>query len=117
MLTVASVGDVAVVRLSGRLTIGSGLDELRSVVEMLAADEPRHVVLDLQEVTYLDSAALGEVVACRRVVQAAGRRFAVAGANGKVRDLIELTRLDRLVDLYPDRESAIRMVGDCGAGA
>ncbi|RMF72030.1 MAG: anti-sigma factor antagonist [Acidobacteria bacterium] len=110
MLSVASVGDVAVVRVSGRLTIGEGVDELRSTVEMLAADEPRHVVIDLDEATWLDSAALGEIVACRRLVQEAGRRFALAGARGRVQDLIELTRLDRLVDLHPDREDAVRAV-------
>jgi anti-sigma B factor antagonist len=98
---------VAVVQLAGKITISEGTGELRECVSGLLERGTRHLVLDLSGLSYVDSAALGEIVAARRRAGARGGQIVLAGPSGKVRDLVELTRLDALVDIRDDVDSAL----------
>lgn len=100
-------GSAGVVRLSGRLAVGAALTTLRDGVESTLMSGTRLLVLDLSLLDYLDSAGLGAVVACRRLVHAAGGRLAVAAARGKVHDLMTLTRIDQLVEVYDTVDAAL----------
>lgn len=99
-------------RPSGQITIGSGVDALRSAVEKTLEEGTRRVVVDLSAVNYIDSAALGELAASRRRTVDEGGRFALAGLQGKVRDLVELTRLDTMIDVYLDAQEAVEGLDD-----
>ncbi len=95
-----------IVQISGRMTLGRELEMLGRVVAEILDTGSKKIVIDLGAVNYMDSAGLGEVVACRRAVDAVGGSFALAGAEGKVRDLLEVTRIDRVLDVYSDVEAA-----------
>ncbi len=109
-------GRVTVIRPQGRLTIGAALDALHDTVLSALDHGARFVALDLSDTTYLDSAALGEIVAARRRVRDAGGVFALAGCTGKVRDLMLLTRLDTLVALHDTLDEAVRALEADAAG-
>ncbi len=99
--------EACVVRVGGRVTIGEGLDRLREAVGVLIDGGQARIVLDLEETTHVDSATLGELVAARRRAAAAGGRLVLAAPRGKVRDLLDLTRLNRLLDVYESRRDAL----------
>ncbi len=101
---------VTVLSPAGRLTIGPSLAALAEAIEETCREAVPRVVLDLGGVTYVDSAALGEIVAARRRVLAAGGAFAVARPRGKVRDLLDLTRLGDLVVVRESLRDAARAV-------
>lgn len=105
---------IAVLRPSGRLTIGPNLDEYRETVRDLVGDGERHLTVDLTDVSFLDSAALGEIVASRRALTDVGGRLVLAGARGKVRDLLALTRIGELIETYDDLDAAVRSFSTSG---
>lgn len=109
-LEVGAAGAVAILRIHGRLTIGPDLERLRDTVQDLLHAGTRAFVFDLEPLEYIESAGLGEIVACRRVARDHGGRLALARPRAKVRDLIELTRIDRLIDTYPDLDAAVAAV-------
>jgi len=100
-------GAVTVIRLSGRLTMGPRLSRFRELFESLLAARERNIVIELSDATFLDSAMLGEIMGCRRRMSHGSGRIVISGACGKVRDLISLTRFDRLIEMHPDLESAL----------
>lgn len=102
---------IAVARVSGRLTIGSELADLRAGLDALLAAGWRHIVLDLDAVPYVDSAGVGELVACRRTVRERGGQLVLARPRGRVRDLLELTRIETLVPVYDAINAAVEALG------
>lgn len=68
-------------------------------------------LLDLAEVTFMDSAALGALLSALRLVTTEGGDMAVCGLTQQVRYLLELVRLHKIVDVYQDREEALRIMG------
>ena len=103
-------GGLVALHLGGEMTIGPDLDLLRGSLLESLDDGARAIVLEMSELRYVDSAALGEMVACRRRASDAGAGFGVAGVQGKVRDMFKLTRLDVLIDVYSDLDEAWRVL-------
>lgn len=116
LVAVFKRGRITVIRPQGRLTIGAALDALHDTVLSALDHGARFVALDLSATTYLDSAALGEIVAARRRVRDASGAFALAGCSGKVRDLMLLTRLDTLVALHDTLDDAVRALEAVATG-
>lgn len=108
--TVERHGELAVVCLAGKITVGNALEDVRAVVEDLIAEECLRVVFDLGEVSFVDSAGLGEIVACHRSLDQIGGRLVLASPRGKVKDLIELTRIGELLPVFPSLGEAMLAV-------
>ncbi len=100
-------GAVTVIRLSGRLSMGPRLTRFRELFDSLLASGERSIVIDLSDATFLDSAMLGELMACRRRLTRDEGRIVISGACGKVQDLFSLTRFDRLIDTHDDLVGAL----------
>lgn len=100
-------GVVACISSKGRFAIGPKLDLFRQIIEEQIVEGNLKIVFDMSDVIYADSAGLGEIIASRRALNDVGGRLALAGAKGKVRDLLELTRLGDLIDTYPVLDEAI----------
>ena len=82
----------------GALTHDSGNgNSLRQAAKEALKSGVRRVEVDASRVQFLDAAGLGELVACRAIVEQAGAEFMLNGARGKTRELLELTGLDRLL--------------------
>jgi anti-anti-sigma factor len=90
-------GDVLVVEIGGRLTLGEPVDRFREI----ATASPK-VVLNLSGLEYLDSAGLGEMISVNR--QTAVRLVSVPK---RVRDLLQLTGSQALFNIQPDEQAAI----------
>src|SRR5262245_22366258 len=87
------VGDVVVIDLSGRLTMGDGTERLRDKINSLLHQGHRKLILNLAEVDYIDSAGLGETVGTYATVKRQGGNLKLLGLTGRMRDLLSITKL------------------------
>jgi anti-sigma B factor antagonist len=104
---VRQVGQVAIVDIEGKITIGEGDMVLRDrVVELL--DKGSHaIVLNLERVTYMDSAGIGELVACYKRAKEKGGTVKLLNPSGKVLDLLTLTKLEEVFETYRQEQEAV----------
>jgi len=106
-LTREEVGDVTVLRLEGLMDGGKGCQALRSLVESLAAQGPKKVVVDLARVSWLNSQGLGVLHACHRAIQGSGGSLKLTHLNPRVRQVLAVSRFDTLFESYDDVRGAL----------
>jgi anti-anti-sigma factor len=99
--------DIHVLALKGRLTLGSRLSLLEAEINTLADNGARKMVLDLQNVEYADSAALGVLLHATSAVRAKGGKLLLAAPNQRLRDLFQLTNTAPLLTICQNRADAI----------
>jgi anti-sigma B factor antagonist len=107
-VNVRSEGDVSVVDLSGKITIGEGDVALREAVEGLLKEGKSKLVLNLSRISYMDSAGIGELVACYKRSRDKGGQLKLLNPSGKVYDLLQLTKLEEIFETYRDEGEAIQ---------
>lgn len=105
--TVRRTGDVAIVDLSGRLTLGEGCGALRAAVKDLAAQGAKKILVNLKDVSYIDSSGLGEMVASYATVTNAGGQIKLLNAQTRVRDLLTITKLFSVFEDFPNEAAAV----------
>ncbi len=108
-LAIASreVDGVNVLELSGRITLGEGSVQLRDAIRDLIAKGQKRILLDLGDVNYIDSSGLGELVSAYTSVKNQGAALKLLKLTKKVHDLLQLTKLYTVFDIYDDEASAI----------
>ncbi len=105
------IGDVAVLDISGRITLGEGNVMLREVVRGLADKGYKKIVLNLGEVQYVDSSGIGELVKTHTTMRNQGGQLRLVNLNHRLSELLEMTRLAAVFDIERDEASAIRSLG------
>ena len=88
--------------ISGPFTLGN-MFQLQRVLQEIT---PQYLVIDLSNVPYMDSAGLGLLVNCYVSAQKHGRKIAVAGVRPRLMTILEMTKVDSLLPLYPNAEAA-----------
>ena len=106
-VTVRNIGSVSVVDLSGRITIGQGDVAMRDEVQALLDAGRRHLLLNLEKVSYMDSAGIGELVACYKRAREKDGTVKLLNPSGKVYDLLQLTKLEEIFDTFRDESEAL----------
>lgn len=101
-------GDVAIVDLAGRITMGEGSGVVRSAIKELLAGGRKNILLNLKDVAYIDSAGLGELVGAFASVNNAAGGIKLLHVQGKVRDLLQITKLYTVFQAYDDELAAVR---------
>ena len=109
--TTRHIGDVAVLDISGRITLGEGNVMLRELVRELADKGNKKIVLNLGEVQYIDSSGVGELVKTHTTVRNQGGQLRLVNLNKRVHDLLQMTRLSAVFDIHKDEASAIESFG------
>jgi anti-sigma B factor antagonist len=102
------VGEVSVVDISGRITLGEGNVILRDIVRGLVREGKTKIVLNLAGVEHIDSAGIGELVGSHTAVHRAGGKLKMANPGIRVQDMLKMTSLNTVFDIYPDEASAIK---------
>jgi len=105
--TVRQTGKVSVVDLSGRFTIGEGDTVLRQKIRELLENGQRQILLNLEEVPYMDSTGIGELIASYKDVKKKGGTFKLVKVSARVQKLLELTRLDGVLETFRDEKEAL----------
>ena len=110
--TTRHTGDIAVLDISGRITLGEGNIMLREIVRELADKGNKKIVLNLGEVQYIDSSGIGELVKTHTTVRNQGGQLRLVNLSKRVDDLLQMTRLSAVFDIEKDEASAIRSLSE-----
>ena len=101
------VDGVAVLDLSGRITLGEGSVQLREAVRGLIGKGKKHILLNMGNVDYIDSSGLGELVSAFTTAKNQQADVKLLNLTRKVHDLLQLTKLYTVFDIKDDEASAI----------
>lgn len=105
------VGDVSVVVLRGRIVLGEGSGALRERVKNLVDDGKKKIVLNMANVTYIDSAGLGTLVAAHVSAKKEGTALLLSDLGNKFHEVLQVTRLLTIFNVYPTEDEAISSFG------
>ena len=102
------VDGVAVVDMSGRITLGEGSVVLRDTIRDLIGKGNKKILLNLGDVTYIDSSGIGELVSAFTAVRREGGELKLLNLTKKVHDLLQITKLYTVFDIKDDEATAIK---------
>ncbi|MFI5094791.1 MAG: STAS domain-containing protein [Candidatus Acidiferrales bacterium] len=100
-------GQATVVDLSGRIILGEGSALLRKTVRGLLDEKRTRIVLNLADVDYIDSSGIGELVSAYTTAKGRGGELKLLHLTKKVHDLLQLTKLYTVFDVYTDEGTAL----------
>ena len=104
---VRRLGDVTVVDLRGKFSVVTRPGRVKDVITDLVFGGHRNIVLNLADVRYIDSSGLGELVACYLTAERQGCTIKLANLDGRMRDVLVLTRLLSLFETHPNEDAAV----------
>jgi anti-sigma B factor antagonist len=105
--TLRQVDGILVVDMSGRITLGEGCTQLRELVRDQLGKGTKHLLLNLADVTYIDSSGIGELVSGFTTVSNQGGKLKLLNLTKKVHDLLQITKLYTVFDVYDDEAKAV----------
>jgi anti-sigma B factor antagonist len=100
-------GDVTVLDMSGKITIGEGSVALRGAIRRLIEEGKKKILLNLSQVGYVDSSGIGEFVASFTAINREGGQLKLLNLTQKIQDLLAITKLLTVFDTYDDEQSAL----------
>ena len=103
-----AVGDVMVLDLKGRITMGEGDELLKDKVNSLVNQGHRKIVLNLADVPYIDSAGLGEIVRTYTTVSRQGGSLKLLNLTKRIKDLLSITKLLTVFETFDGEADAVR---------
>lgn len=107
-ISTRQIEDIAVISVSGRITVGEGNVMLRETVLGLLDKGNKKILLNLHEVGYVDSSGMGELVKSYTTVKNQGGQMKLVNLSKRVHDLLQLTRLYSVFEVEADEASAIQ---------
>jgi anti-sigma B factor antagonist len=102
------IDGVIVLDLSGRITLGEGSVILRDTIRDLIGRGQKKILLNLGDVTYIDSSGIGELVSAFTTVRNQGGELKLLNLTKKVHDLLQITKLYTVFDIKDDEATAVR---------
>jgi anti-sigma B factor antagonist len=111
------VGDVSVVALKGRIVLGDGSSALRERVKSLVGDGKKKIVPNMTNVTYIDSAGLGALVAAHVSAKKEGAVLVLSDLGTKFHEVVQITRLLTVFSVFAIEAEAINSFGETSRAA
>ena len=109
--TLRQVDSTTVVDMSGRITLGEGCTQLRELIRDQVSKGNKKLLLNLADITYIDSSGIGELVSGFTSVSNQGGQLKLLNLTKKVKDLLQITKLYTVFDVYDDEAKAIGSFG------
>jgi anti-sigma B factor antagonist len=106
-ITTRKAGNVTIVNMVGRLTLGPGATALREILLELSAGGGTGIVLNLSGVSNIDSSGIGELVSGFTTARSQGRAMKLAALPKRVEDLLRMTGIYRIFEIHKDEARAI----------
>lgn len=100
-------GDVTVLDMSGKITIGEGSVSLRTAVRRLLEEGKKRILLNLAGVSYIDSSGIGELVSSYTAINKEGGQLKLLNLTQKLQDLLTITKLLTVFDVYDSESEAL----------
>ena len=101
------VNGVAVEELEGRIVLGEESNALREKVKSLLAAGQKKIVLNMDNVTYIDSSGLGTLVAAHTSAPAVGASLKLSNLGSKFQEILQVTKLVTVFEVFPTEAAAI----------
>ena len=102
------VDKVTIVDMSGRITLGEGSSTLRETVRDLVSKGQKKILLNLGDVSYIDSSGIGELVSSFTSVSNQGGSLKLLNLQKKVHDLLQITKLYTVFEVHTDEAAAVK---------
>ena len=103
---------IIVLELTGSLQMGVECKQLELAFDELLREHQKRVVLDLSDVSKLDSRGLGKLVDCFSRLKRAGGSLCLAGASGMIDGVLKLTHADHFLKVFPTAADAVASFSD-----
>jgi len=108
MVNTRKIDGVSIVDLSGKITIGEGTIVLKDAVLNLLQRNEKKILLNLADVSYIDSSGIGELVSSFTTVGNQGWKLKLLNLTKKVHDLLSITKLLTVFEVFDDEAKAIQ---------
>ncbi len=99
-------GGVTAVEMKGRIVIGEGNTVLRETIQQLVTDGHRKIMLLMREVEHIDSSGIGEIVRAHTLARKSSGQLKIAEPSTKVHEMLQMTMLNKVIDVYPTEAAA-----------
>ncbi len=100
-------GDVTILDLSGKVTIGEGSVALRNTIRKILGEGKKNILMNLGQVKYVDSSGIGELVSSFTAVNKEGGSLKLLNLTQKIQDLLAITKLLTVFDTFDDEGEAL----------
>ena len=101
------VAHVTILDVQGRIVLGEESNALREKVKSLLAAGQKRIVLNMDNVTYIDSSGLGTLVASHTSSKALGGTLKISNLGSKFQEILQVTKLVTVFEVYPSEAAAI----------
>ena len=101
------VGDVTILDMDGKITIGEGSVALRTAIRRLLEEGKKKILLNLAKVGYIDSSGIGELVSSYTAINKESGELKLLNLTQKLQDLLTITKLLTVFDVYESDEEAL----------
>ena len=106
-LTTRQVGDVTVIDAAGRITLGEGSSTFRDSIKELVGKGHKKILLNLGDVSYIDSSGIGELVSGFTTVSNAGGQLKLLKLTKRIQDLLQITKLYTIFEVFDDEAAGL----------
>lgn len=106
-----AVSGVTILDLQGKMLIGEGDELLREKINTLVENGTTKIVLNLEDVPYVDSAGLGEIVRCYTTVSRKDGKLKLLNLTKRIHDLLSITKLLTVFESYDTEDEAVKSFG------
>ena len=100
-------GDVTILDMDGKITIGEGSVSLRGAIRRLIEEGKKKILLNLSGVGYVDSSGIGELVSSFTTISSKEGQLKLLNLTQKIQDLLTITKLLTVFDVYDDEAKAL----------
>jgi anti-sigma B factor antagonist len=107
-ISVRESGKVSIIDLKGKITIGSGDIQLRDTINTLVGAGKTQILVDMKDVTAIDSSGIGELVGCYTTLTNKGGKLKLLHLPPKIQDVLTVTQLITVFDVFEDEAEAVR---------
>ncbi len=106
-ITERQAGDITILDMSGKVTIGEGSVALRNTIRRLLGEGKKKILLNLGQVGYVDSSGIGELVSSFSAVNREGGSLKLLNLTQKIQDLLAITKLLTVFDVFDSESEAV----------
>lgn len=106
-ITERQAGDITILDMNGKVTIGEGSVALRTTIRRLLGEGKKNILLNLGQVGYVDSSGIGEFVSSFTAVNKEGGTLKLLNLTQKIQDLLAITKLLTVFDVYESESEAL----------
>jgi anti-sigma B factor antagonist len=116
-INIRETADAAILDLSGRISLGDALADLRDSIREALVGDQKNILLNLAEVSYIDSSGLGQLIGSYATITNRGGQMKLLNLQKKVNDLMQITKLLTVFETYTDEQAALRSFARRSSGA